>query len=113
MKRPGEAVRRKRPDLWWGEKLVAPSWWRSGAFVSSDSWFSHKKWDEACPPGSVHTRLCTSRLLSLHHAEIHTERMTIWVCRGDYRKFFGRTMQYFKSAIPGMLPKVEEMLRVM
>jgi len=45
--------------------------------------------------------------------EIHTERMKIWVCWGDYRKFIGRAMQYFKSAFPGMLPKLEEMLRVM
>jgi hypothetical protein len=62
-------------------------------------------------PASVHTRPCNSTLLSLCQAEIHTERTKIWVCLGELRKFTGRATQYYKRGIPGMLLKLEEMLR--
>ena len=65
----------------------------TGTFLPSDSWFSHKTWTPASPPGSVLARPCTSTLLSLCQAEIHTERMTIWVCLGDQRKFTGTATQ--------------------
>ena len=55
----------------------------SGKFLPSDPQFSHKTWDDARPPTSVLTRPCTSGLLALQQAEIHTGRMTIWVCPGD------------------------------
>jgi hypothetical protein len=58
-----------------GGKMVAASWQCSGTFLPSDSWYSHKACDSACPSATVLGRPCTSRLLFLHHAEIHTERI--------------------------------------
>jgi len=53
MQRIREAMRRKRPDLWRGKKMIAPSWQRFSTFLPSDSWFSHKIWDDAHPPACV------------------------------------------------------------
>jgi hypothetical protein len=96
MKRLREAMRRKKPDLWWG-KVVAPSWQRSSTFLSSDSWFSHQTWDDARPPASVLIRPCTSGLLSLRHAEIRPERTTIWVLSRRLKKIRWQCYAVFKN----------------
>ena len=88
-----------------GKKMVASSRQHCSAFLPSESWFSYKIWVDTHPPASTLTRPCTSRLLSIHRAENHSERITIWVSR--------RLKKIHWQSIPGMLPKMEEMLRVM
>jgi len=70
-----KAVRRKRPDLWRGKKLVAPTRhaWAHFSLLICDFLTKH----ETTLVSSHHT--CHT----LHQAEIHTERTTIWVCWGD------------------------------
>ena len=112
----GKAEKGDEDKKFWfvkGEKIAAPSWQPSGAFLPSDSWFSHKTRDDARPPASVLARTCTSGLLSLHQAEFRPERTTIWACRGDYRIFAHRFTHCSKICIPGMLAKLEETLGAM
>ena len=89
MKRLEQALRRKGWNKHWGEKawfvkgekMVAPSWQHCSAFLLSESWFSHKTWDDIHPPASILTRPCTSRHHSIHRAENCSGRITIWVSR--------------------------------
>lgn len=105
---------REEKKAWFveGNKMDAPSWQCSGAFLPSDSRFSHKTWDDVPPTAPVLVRLGTSGLVSHHQAEICTERTTNGVCWGDLRKV-GRDAHCSTRGIPGMLPKLEEMLGAM
>ena len=70
-------VRRIRPDLWKGQKC---SLHRDNTPVHSSLLicdFLTKHEMTLIPQASVLTRPCTSRILSLHQAEIRAERMTI------------------------------------
>ena len=80
-KKAGTSTEEKKAWFVKEKKMVAPSWQCCSAFLLSESWFSHKAWDDTHPPASILTRPCTSGLLSIHRAEIHTERITIWVSR--------------------------------
>ena len=93
-KRLREAVRRKRPDLWRG---------KNGCSILTML--------RRFPPFRFEIFSQNMRRRSSHSPR--TERTTNGVCRGDLRKFVGRDVHCSTRGIPGMLPKLEEMLGAM